>query len=152
MRKFIRLFCIGGGAYNVIEILWRGHSHWSMFLVGGACFHLIGKIGIRLQRRGVLVKGTACAAAVTVVEYVSGCLFNRCLKLNVWDYSNLPINLHGQVCLLYSVLWGGLGLLAIPLYQFLETRVLPLQKSDNGQSLHLGERAEQISRPNNTSR
>ncbi len=122
MRKFIRLFCIGGVAYNVIEILWRGHSHWSMFLVGGTCFHLIGTIGTRLRRHGAFVIGAACSAAVTVVEYMSGCLFNLRLKLNVWDYSNMPANLNGQVCLLYSALWGGLSLLALPVYRILDKK------------------------------
>ncbi len=106
----------------MIEILWRGHSHWSMFLVGGTCFHLIGTIGTRLRRHGAFVIGAACSAAVTVIEYISGCLFNRRLKLNVWDYSKMPANLHGQVCLLYSVLWGGLSLLALPVYRILDKK------------------------------
>lgn len=122
MRKFIRLFCIGGGSYNLIEILWRGHSHWSMFFVGGTCFHLIGIIGTRLRRHGAFVIGAACSIAVTAVEYVSGCVLNRRLKLDVWDYSKLPSNLNGQVCLLYSVLWGGLSLLAIPMYRHLNKK------------------------------
>ncbi len=122
MRKFIRLFCIGGGVYNVIEILWRGHSHWSMFLVGGTCFHLIGRIGTRLRRHGAFAIGAACSAAVTAVEYVSGCVLNRRLKLGVWDYSKMPANLNGQVCLLYSMLWGGLSLLALPVYRRLNKK------------------------------
>ena len=122
MRKFLRLFCIGGGVYNVIEILWRGHSHWSMFFVGGTCFHLIGTIGTRLRHRGIIVIGAACSAAVTAVEYVSGCVLNRRLKLGVWDYSNMPANLNGQVCLLYSVLWGGLSLAALPVYRCLKRK------------------------------
>lgn len=122
MKKFIRLFCIGGGAYNLIEVLWRGHSHWSMFLVGGTCFHVIGAIGTRLRRRSRLAIGSACALAVTAVEYVSGFVLNRRLKLNVWDYSKMPANLNGQVCLLYSVLWGGLSLLALPVYRRLNNK------------------------------
>lgn len=117
MKKFMRLFCIGGGAYNLIEVLWRGHSHWSMFLVGGTCFHVIGAIGTRLRKRSRFAIGSACALAVTAVEYVSGCVLNRRLKLKVWDYSKMPANLNGQVCLLYSVLWGGLSLLALPVYR-----------------------------------
>lgn len=122
MRKFIRLFCIGGSAYNLIEILWRGYSHWSMFLVGGTCFHLIGRIGTRLHRHHFLLIGAACSAAITAVEYISGCLLNLRLKLNVWDYSKMPANLNGQVCLLYSVLWGWLSLLALPVYRRLNKK------------------------------
>ena len=120
MVKFIRLFCIGGGVYNVLEILWRGHSHWSMFLVGGACFHVIGRVGGRMRRHGILAVAAACAVAVTAVEYVSGCLFNRKLKLGVWDYSHQPANIRGQVCLGYSVLWAGLSVIALPVYERLK--------------------------------
>ena len=38
--------------------------------------------------------------------------------MNVWDYSGFPLNIMGQVCLLYSVLWGLLSIVAIPLYRF----------------------------------
>ncbi len=108
--------------YNLIEILWRGHSHWSMFLVGGTCFHLIGRIGTKLRRHSLLTIGAACSIAVTAVEYISGCLFNLRLKLNVWDYSDMPANIKGQICLPYSALWGGLSLLALPVYRFLNKR------------------------------
>ena len=115
---------LGGGAYNVIEILWRGHTHWSMFVVGGVCFLLIGKIHAKAKQWG---KGLCCvlsAVAVTAVEFASGCVVNRWLHWNVWDYSFLPFNLLGQVCLLYSVLWGGLSLVAAPLYRLLERQLV----------------------------
>ncbi len=124
MKRFLKIFCIGGGLYNVIECLWRGYSHWSMFVVGGTCFHVIGAIGARWYRRGKLATAMACSAAITAVEYLSGCVLNRRLKLNVWDYSKMPFNIGGQVCLLYSVLWGGLSLLALPLYRKLKGKVI----------------------------
>ncbi len=88
-----------------------------MFLVGGTCFHLIGKIGSRFRTWNIARKCALCSLAVTAVEYVSGCLFNLRLKLNVWDYSEMPFNLNGQVCLLYTVLWGFLSATAMPLYR-----------------------------------
>ncbi len=115
--QFICLFAIGGAAYNAIEILWRGYSHWSMFLLGGTCFHLIGKIGGRLWQRGLLTVAVACSVAVTAAEYLSGCVLNLRLKLNVWDYSHMLGNIHGQVCLLYSLLWGALSIATVPIYR-----------------------------------
>lgn len=38
------LFGIGGILYYFIEIIWRGYSHWTMFLLGGICFLLVGLI------------------------------------------------------------------------------------------------------------
>ena len=40
--KYIFLFIIGGFTYYMIEILWRGYSHWSMFILGGICFLFAG--------------------------------------------------------------------------------------------------------------
>lgn len=122
MKRFIALFAIGGATYNFIELVWRGYSHWSMFLLGGTCFHLIGRIGGRLWHRGKAVVGLACSVAVTAAEFVSGCLLNLRWKLNVWDYSHMFGNVRGQVCLLYSVLWGGLSIAAVPLYQRLHLK------------------------------
>ncbi len=119
----VGLFCIGGGVYNLIEIFWRGYTHWSMFIVGGTCFHLIGKIGSHFQKWTTARKCVLCSLAVTAVEYVSGCLFNLRLKLNVWDYSEMPFNLNGQVCLLYTVLWGFLSATAMPLYRLFYRRL-----------------------------
>ena len=42
---------------------------------------------------------------VTGIEFVSGCIVNLWLGWNVWDYSNMPLNLLGQICLPFSLLW-----------------------------------------------
>lgn len=106
---------IGGVGYNLIELAWRGRTHWSMFFVGGACFRLIGQVERRV-RASLAVKCGLCALGITVVELVSGCILNLWLKLGVWDYSRRRFNIKGQVCLLYSVLWLLLSVAAMPLY------------------------------------
>ena len=110
------LTVMGGLGYNLVELLWRGRTHWSMFLVGGLCFEIIGGIHRRMQRSPWLLRGAACAAAVTAVEFISGCIFNLWLRLNVWDYSTMRFHLKGQVCLVYSMLWMGLSIAVCPLY------------------------------------
>ena len=67
----VGLFCIGGGVYNLIEIFWRGYTHWSMFLVGGTCFHLIGKIGSRFRTWNIARKCALCSLAVTAAAACS---------------------------------------------------------------------------------
>ena len=51
------------------------------------------------------------AAIITAIEFAAGCIVNLWLQMDVWDYSFLPLNLFGQVCLLYTFLWA---LLCIP--------------------------------------
>ncbi len=121
-RCLVCLFCIGGFLYNVIEILWRGYTHWSMFFAGGACFTLIGHIQ-RVCKHSLFVRCAYCALAVTLVEFISGCIVNLWWKLNVWDYSDMLLNVKGQVCALYSVLWGGLSVIAMPIYRRLRALI-----------------------------
>lgn len=114
-KKYTVLFTVGAAGYGCIELLWRGRTHWSMLLAGGACFVIFSLIEERFKGLRRLYKCILGSAAVTAVELVFGCVFNLLLHKNVWDYSNIPLNLGGQVCLLYSVLWGFLCLPALPL-------------------------------------
>jgi len=111
------LFVLGGLCYNLIELLWRGRTHPSMFAVGGLCFELMGAVHTR-SRRALPVRCGVCAVGVTAIELVSGCILNRWLRLDVWDYSNMRFNLLGQVCLLYSLFWLVLSALACPVYRW----------------------------------
>ena len=112
--KYVVLLIIGGAAYCGIEMLWRGYTHWTMFLVGGICFLFCGSINELFDWDMPIWKQMLiCSAGITVIEFISGVIINIIFKLNVWDYSNLPFNILGQVCLLFSILWFGLSFIAI---------------------------------------
>lgn len=108
------LFGIGGLVYVLIELLWRGYSHWSMFIVGGICFVLIGSINEYYPWDMPLWKQMLISTViVTVIEFVAGLILNIWLKLGVWDYSWLPFNFMGQICLYFSAAWFFLAFPAI---------------------------------------
>ena len=107
------MFLFGGFAYGLIEVLWRGYSHWSMVIAGGLSF-LAFSVICRMELP-LLYKCIMGSLTVTAVELVFGLIVNRWLGLGVWDYSEIHFNLFGQICLLFSVLWGFLSLLAVPL-------------------------------------
>lgn len=95
-------------------------------MLGGCCFCLIGRIGkmtVRFPLRCAL-----CATGITAAEFLCGLLCNRVLLLDVWDYSGMPMNVMGQICLPFSLLWLLLSAGAIPTYQFLERYLLTGQK------------------------
>lgn len=106
------MIAIGGAAYVWIELLWRGRSHISMFLLGGLCFWLIGRLD-RKQPVPVLVQACMGACLVTALELAVGLVVNCWLGLGVWDYSDLPVNFRGQICLYYFVLWIPLSAAAV---------------------------------------
>ena len=113
VRKSI-LFGIGGGGYVALELLYRGHSHISMFAAGGVCFLLIGQLD-RL-RLAWPVKMVCGAGIITCVEFLTGLLVNR--NYQVWDYRDQPGNLMGQICPRFMLLWIPLSLLAMVLYRW----------------------------------
>lgn len=108
------LFSIGAVGYGLIEVLWRGYTHWSMLGAGGICFAFFGTLSEHLKKAGLLVKGLLGSAFITGVELAFGIVFNVILKKNVWDYSKMPMNLGGQICMPYSCLWVLLSLVGVP--------------------------------------
>lgn len=42
---------------------------------------------------------------ITLFELLCGLILNLKLKLNIWDYSNRRLNIKGQICPLFSLLW-----------------------------------------------
>ena len=98
-------FVTGFAGYPLLEILWRGHTHWSMAWAGGIVLFLLypfaNKKTLRFCMRAALV--------ITLIELIFGLIFNLIFKANVWDYSKLRGNLWGQICLPFSCLWFLLG-------------------------------------------
>ena len=118
--KYLILFSVGGAVYYLIEVLWRGHSYISMAVTGGICFILMGLINEVLSWETPLVLQMLIAACiVTAVEFAAGCILNLWLGLGIWDYSHMPLNLLGQVCALYFLLWYFLSAAGIVLDDWL---------------------------------
>lgn len=101
---YFLIFILGGLSYNILEYFWRGHSHWSMTIDGGICLVGIYLICTKTELN-FIYKIIAGALFITAVEFVSGLIFNKLLRLNVWDYSDYPYNILGQICPRYTLLW-----------------------------------------------
>ena len=112
---------IGGALYVALEYFWRGYSHVSMFVTGGAALMLLGGIATRFPTQPLILLGAAGAVVITALEFIAGAVVNVRLGLRVWDYSQLPYNLYGQVCLRYSLLWFALSVPAVTALQLVNT-------------------------------
>ena len=100
------LFLIGGAIYVLIELVYRGYSHWTMFLLGGLCFVLIGGVNEYIPWEMPLwLQAGIGAVIITALEFICGCIVNLALGWYVWDYSNTPLNILGQVCLPFAIIW-----------------------------------------------
>ena len=123
MRQYLKemfLAVTGGLLYIILELVWRGHSHWTMFVLGGLCFVLIGLINELIPWCMPLWKQALIGAVIiTGLELLTGCIVNLWLGWNVWDYGDMPLNLLGQICVPYILLWIPVSLIAIILDDWL---------------------------------
>lgn len=118
--KLCILALIGGITYVLIELAWRGYSHISMFILGALCFVLLGGINEFLPwELGFVWQMLIGAGIVTILELIVGIVVNVWLWLEVWDYSNLPFNFIGQICLPFSFAWTLLSGVAIVVDDYL---------------------------------
>lgn len=119
-RKYIALGITGGLLYILIETVWRGYSHWTMFVLGGMCFLALGLIneilpwGMPLWQQMLLG-----SVLITALEFATGCVVNLWLGWDVWDYSAMPGNILGQICPQYFLLWLPVSLAGIILDDWL---------------------------------
>lgn len=112
--KTLFLFYFGGATYCTIEVFVRERSHWSMFLLGGLVFVVVGSMNQLWGWETGLIKQIAAGVAVTLAgEFVTGCIVNLWLGWNIWDYSDFPGNILGQICPQFALLWIPLVLIAI---------------------------------------
>ena len=120
IKKYDFLFFVGATIYVVIEKIYRGYSHWTMFLLGGICFIALGLINEVIPwNMPLLLQMFIGGVIITVLELITGCVVNLWLGWNVWDYSELPFNLWGQISLFSSIVWVGLSLVGIVLDDFI---------------------------------
>lgn len=118
--KYLSLFSIMGFIYCLIEIVWRGYSHYSMFILAGICGIGIGLINEMFSFEMQFWKQSLIGALLALVgEFIFGCIFNLWLGMNVWDYSDMPFNILGQVCLPFAIAWIFLAGIAIIIDDYL---------------------------------
>lgn len=117
--ELLSVFLIGAGLYGILELLWRGYSHWTMLICGGACFTLMYLLSA--SSLPLWAKCLISAAAISLIEFAVGYLVNITLGWHIWDYSDRPLNIMGQVCPMYSFFWLLLSYPAMHICSFLRS-------------------------------
>lgn len=112
LLEYGAIYLLGAMGYGALEILWRGHTHWTMLLTGGLCLSLIYCIAAN-SREKLWKQWIMSAAVITTAEFVVGCIVNLHLGWNVWDYSDRPFHLLGQICPTFFLIWLGISVFAV---------------------------------------
>lgn len=126
VENFI-IFLFGGILYSLIEVVFRGFTHWSMTVTGGLCLVILYRRFVSRPGEPLMMKCLFGAIVITSLEFIAGCIVNLWLGWNVWDYSGLMFNIYGQVCLPFSVLWFFLTMPVIALTELFGRRFSELK-------------------------
>lgn len=122
----VLLWTWGAAMYFMLEVIYKtaiGNSDrisWTMMVLAFILCIPIERCGYEMEwETPLLVQASVCAALVTVVEFLSGLLLNVHLGLNVWDYSDIPFNICGQICPQFSCVWFVLCFVFIPVFDYI---------------------------------
>lgn len=124
ISSHILRWLFGGCLYGLLEIAWRGYTHWTMILLAAllcipldiANEHIPWDMPLPLQ-------GVLGGLTITAMEFVTGLIVNVWFGLGVWDYSDQIGNILGQICPLYTILWCLLAIPVIAVFDWLEYKI-----------------------------
>ncbi|NCC69625.1 MAG: hypothetical protein EOM14_15815 [Clostridia bacterium] len=123
MTDFIWYFMIYSFLGFLLEISYARAVHTQkkdrkcFFLLPLCPVYGVGAVSILLLpgpvKSSPLLLLTLGALTATAAEFFVGLLYEKAVRVKFWDYSDLPGNLGGKVCLLFSALWGVLALVLV---------------------------------------
>lgn len=112
LKELTVVFGVGAVIYGLTEVIFRGHTHWTMLLTGGAVFSCLYFIFDILYNENLLKNALLGAVIITTAEFAVGCVVNIGLNMHIWDYSHKTLNLYGQICPAFSFGWFGISIAA----------------------------------------
>ena len=121
-KELCFVYFVGSLLYSFIEIAFRGYTHWTMALTGGACFLVFYLMNFSVDV-GLFGKCFFAMFIITAFEFIVGYFVNIVFHMNVWSYAGLPFNFLGQICLMYSLVWFLFGIPMKFLADFIRTIV-----------------------------
>ena len=68
------------------------------------------------------------------IEYITGYILETAFNSTWWDYSDNPYNLHGRICLSFSIIWGLVSMFILKVvhpYIIYIVNLIPLNNMQN---------------------
>jgi uncharacterized membrane protein len=128
IEKCIFIFLIGGIGYGLLEIGFRGFTHWSMIITGGSALVSLYLINYTFPNISIISKAIAGCIVITTLEFTVGLIVNKLYSFGVWDYTNSFANIMGIISLKFSLCWFVISFFMIAVFITLR-KIIYLQKS-----------------------
>ena len=101
-------------------MIFRGFSHSSMFVLGGLCMQFFTWQGqVTSWNDALQIQIIRCTIFVVSMEFITGIIVNKWYHLAVWDYTDMPFQLFGQICLPFALIFSILCAIGIILSGYL---------------------------------
>lgn len=128
-RKLIPLlaiFMISGLIYVMLEILWRGYSHWTMFVCAGVCGIVMMGINDGLLKfdTDFRIQVVVSAFLCTTAELIFGLIFNS--DFTIWDYRDMIGTIHclnDQINIFFILIWGIISVFGLPFLDWMQWKL-----------------------------
>ena len=113
--KSLVMFIAGFCAFITIEVLFRGYSYAMSGVMGGLAVIALDKINDEISwETDLAMQALIGGAFVTAMEFAVGAIAKYTNILpQMWDYTDVPFNLGGIICLPFTIAWTLLSVLAI---------------------------------------
>ncbi len=87
VSEIVFLIAAGGSTYYLIEIWFRGFSHWTMFVLGGVALTFCSFQGeVMHWSEPMWIQIIRAVLFLTSLEFMTGIICNKWLKIGIWDY------------------------------------------------------------------
>ena len=113
MIRTLKIFGTGAFCYSLAEMLYRGKTHWTMAVLSGILFCILYRYYSDMPNEPLWKMCLMGTLIITSFEFTAGVILNIILGMKVWDYSRMPFNILGQICLPFCGVWF---MLCIPAY------------------------------------
>ena len=122
LKEYLMCFAVGAVAYGMIEVAFRGYTHWTMILTGGTVLVLLNLIS-KTEGLNALLMCFLGMIVITSLEFAVGMAVNVGFGWSVWDYSDKPLNLFGQICPQFCLGWFFLSIPAYGVCRYIRKRL-----------------------------
>lgn len=80
-------------------------------IYGFGCLILI--VFLNYVKHNLLLLFIGSVFLTSLLEYITAIILEYAFKSTWWDYSDDPFNIKGRICLVFSLIWGALGLIVV---------------------------------------
>ena len=117
--EYVLILSFCGYLYVCLELLFRQRSDVTMLFCASICaIPMLVLNEVYNYEMLFVYQVLICAVFSTIVEFIFGIIFNS--DLHIWNYSNMPGNIMGQICPQFFLVWCGLSAIIIPFLDYID--------------------------------